>query len=421
MMMHEAIRGQAGSIAVLDIGSTKVVCIIAKRDEDGEIQVVGIGHQLAKGMKAGAITDVGEVEMSIVAAVHSAEQMCGETIDNVVVNVSGAHLVSRSVSVELDVTGDGVSDYDIIDLINEGCMSLESDDHSIIHTFPVQYYLDKTKGLSDPRGMVGEVLGSELHIVMAQNTFLKNLVNCVARCHLNIDDYVLSSHASALSCLAEDEMELGVTLIDMGGGVTSFSVFAEGKNIYSSSIPVGGKHVTSDIARGLSTTLVQAERLKTLHGSAISSVKDAEVMIEVPQLGEDLGEDENNTMPRSMLVGVVRPRMEEIFELIRSRIEAAGVEKIAGRRCVITGGASQMLGVSDLAARVLAKQVRKGKPHDVNGLADMATGPAFSTAVGMIDFLSQRPWEDSLLHGSHARRGMGYTAHKIIDWFKENF
>lgn len=417
---HEAVRGQAGTIAVLDIGSTKIVCFIANTNDAGELQILGVGHQLAKGMKSGVITDVGEVSTSIVAAVHAAEKMAGMTIENVVVSVSGANLQSKSVSVELEITGDAVMDHDIVDLIYEGRQSLQHEDYQIIHTFPVQYYLDKTKGLSDPRGMVGEVLGAELHMVVARNTYLKNLDNCVARCHLNVDEYVLAPHATALACLAEDEMELGVTLIDLGGGTTSFAVFVDRKNIFSGSIPVGGKHVTSDIAQGLSTTLAQAERLKVYHGSPITSPKDMEVMIDVPQLGEE-DEDSNDVMPRSMLVGVVRPRMEEIFEMIRAQMEAAGVDKIAGRRCVITGGGSQMIGVQELAGTILSKQVRKGKPMELAGLADMASGPGFATAIGMLQYVSHRTWEDELLHSFTSRSSFAQTTNKIIHWFKENF
>lgn len=421
MNVHEAIRGRPGTIAVLDIGTTKVVCFIAQINEAREITVQGIGHQLAKGMKSGVIVDANEMQTSIVAAVHAAEQMAGDTIENVIVSVNGTNLTSKSVSVELEITGSGVSDQDVVELIHEGCASLENNHHSILHAFPIQYYLDKTKGLADPRGMIGDVLGAEMNIVTARNTYLRNLLNCVARCHLNIDAYVLSSHASALATLNEDEMELGVTLIDMGGGVTSFSVFFGGKNIYSDAIPIGGRHVTNDIARGLSTSLAQAERLKTIHGSAVGSAKDSDVMIDVPQLGEEEDDEEGNQMPRSMLVGVVRPRMEEIFEMVRARLETAGVEKVAGRRCVLTGGGSQMLGVGDLAGRVLGKQVRKGKPIVVPGLADMASGPSYATAIGMMRYLTLRPWEDELLRGARNSGGITRATEKVLSWFRENF
>ena len=214
-------------------------------------------------------------------------------------------------------------------------------------------------------------------------------------------------------------MDLGVTQIEMGGGVTSFSVFVGGRNIYSDSIPVGGNHVTSDIAQGLSTSLHHAERLKTLHGSAINSVKDSEVMIDVPQLGEREDEDEPTTMPRAMLVGVIRPRMEEIFEMIRDKLEASGADKMAGRRCVITGGASQMLGVNEMAARMLGKQVRKGKPAHIAGLAEAISGPAFSTVIGMLHYVRHRPWEEEILNAASQRRG--WLPERMVNWFRENF
>lgn len=419
-MMHEAIRGKTGSFAVLDVGTTKVTCFTGMITPQGEVRVKGVGHQLAKGMRSGVIVDSGEVQTSIIAAVHAAEQMAGETIEHVVVSVGGTNMKSRSVSVELEVVNDGVRDEDIVDLIQEGCHSLEDEEHRIVHAFPIQYYLDQARGLTDPRGMLGNLLGTELNIITAKDTYLRNLVHCVAKCHLNVDGYILSPHASGLAVLSEDEMELGVTVIEMGGGLTSMAVFCNGKNIFADAIPIGGLHVTKDIAHGLSTSLAQAERLKTIHGSAVSSVKDSDVMIEVPILGEDEDEDEANLMPRSMLVGVVRPRMEELFELVRSRLEAAGVDKAAGRRCVLTGGASQMLGVADLSARILSKQVRKGKPHAIPGMADFASGPAYATPMGMMHFLAQKHWEDNLLQGAEPSSGISRASEKIMRWLKAN-
>jgi len=405
-------------IAALDIGTTKIACLIARVTDEGELSVIGVGHQLARGIKSGVITDVGEAGTSIAAAVHAAEQMAGETVENIIVTVNGSNLKSRNVSVELEVLADGVSDQDIADIIREGCASLDAPDTTILHYFPAHYQLDGARGLRDPRGMIGKKLGAELQIITARESYIRNLSQCIARARLNIDDYVMASHASAMSVLEEDEMNLGVTLIDMGGGVTSFSVFVGGRNVYSDSIPVGGNHVTSDIAQGLSTNLHHAERLKTLHGSAINSVKDSEVMIDVPQLGER-EEDEPTTMPRAMLVGVIRPRMEEIFELIRGKLEASGVDKIAGRRCVLTGGASQMLGVGDLAARMLGKQVRKGKPMPIAGLAEAVSGPAFASVIGMLRYVSHRPWEEEILNAEASRRH--WLPERIANWFKENF
>ncbi len=405
--------------AVLDIGTTKIVCLIATTTEDGQFAVTGVGHQLAKGIKSGVVTDINEASTSITAAVHAAEQMAGVTIENIIVSANGTNLKSRHVSVELDVLADGVSDQDIADIIYEGCASLSSDGTGILHCFPAHYTLDGARGLRDPRGMIGKKLGADLQIITAREQYLKNVAQCIGRAHLNISDHVMACHASALSVLEKDEMDLGVTLIDMGGGTTSFAVFVGGRNIYADSIPVGGNHVTSDIAQGLSTSLHHAERLKTLHGSAVNSVKDSEVMIDVPQLGERDDEDEPTTMPRAMLVGVIRPRMEEIFELIRGKLEAAGVDKIAGRRCVITGGASQMIAVSDLAERMLGKQVRKGKPMPIAGLAEAVSGPAFASVIGMLHYMRYRPWEEEILTAAAARKG--WLPERMVKWFRENF
>lgn len=407
-------------IAALDIGTTKIACLIARVGDEGGLEVVGIGHQLSKGIKSGIITDIAEAETSIVAAVHAAEQMVDGTIEEVMVSVGGSSLKSRTVAVELDVLADGVSDQDIADLIHQGCDSLgpAHGTQEIIHCFPTHYVLDGVRGIRDPRGMIGKTLGSELQVITAKGSYVRNLSNCLARCHLNISEFVMAPHASALAVLEQDEMDLGVTLIDMGGGMTSFSVFAGGKNVYSDAVMIGGNHVTSDIAQGLSTSIAHAERLKTLHGSAINSAKDAQVMVDVPQLGEREAEDEATTMPRSMLVGVVRPRMEEIFELIRDKLEASGVDKIAGRRCVLTGGASQMLGVADLAGRMLSKQVRKGKPVPIPGLAEAASGPSFATVIGMLEYAAKRPWEeDILMHEPHAPNVFS----RLGQWFRENF
>lgn len=408
-----------GTIAALDIGTTKIACLIARTDEQGELNVVGIGHQLSRGIKSGAITDIGEACTSITAAVHAAEQMAGETIEDVIVSVNGTNLKSRNVSVELEVLADGVSDQDIADIISEGCASLESADTTILHCFPTHYTLDTARGLRDPRGMIGKKLGADLQIITAREQYLRNLAQTIARAHLNISDYVVAPHASALAVLERDELDLGVTLIDMGGGVTSFSVFVGGRNVYTDSIPIGGNHVTSDIAQGLSTTLHHAERLKTLHGSATGSAKDSEVIIDVPQLGEREDEDEPTTMPRAMLVGVIRPRMEEIFELIRGKLEASGMDKIAGRRCVLTGGASQLLGVSDLAGRMLSKQVRKGKPLAIPGLAEAVSGPAFATVIGMLQYENAQSWEEEILNADKSRRQ--WLPERIVNWFRENF
>jgi len=413
-------KGGSGSVSVLDIGTSKIACFIAHIDSAGETKIVGIGHQLSKGIKSGIITDFTEAEASIVAAVHAAEQMAGETVENVLVSLSGGNLTSRHVTVEMTMLGEEVTDRDIMDIMEQGRASISHAEHDIIHCIPVSYYLDGARGISDPRKMFGKKLGADLHIITGLPSITRNLAHCVARCHLNVGEYIASPYASALSCLEDDEKQLGVTLIDMGGGVTSFSVFGGGKNLYTDSIPIGGSHVTSDVARGLSTSLAHAERLKTLHGSAVATSSDDQVMVDVPQLGEEESDDPN-TLPRSMLVGVIRPRVEEMFEMIRGKIEMSGAGALAGKRVVLTGGASQLLGVRELAANILGKQVRLARPRPLPGLAESVSGPAFATALGMLEYVTKKPMEEQMFDAYRHRGGLTAGFEKVVSWFKERF
>lgn len=409
-----------GIVAVLDVGDTKIACFIAQVDHEGVLRIIGIGHQVAKGVRSGVITDMHEVESSIVAAVHAAEQMAGETIENVMVNLSGSGVVSRSISVEMEVAGSSVTERDMVDLLQEGSKSVATDKLEIIHCIPTHYFLDDNRGIRDPRGLFGRKLGAELHVVLAPSSLLRNLACCIGRCHLNVTRYIVSAYASGLACLEADEMELGATLIDMGGGVTSIAVFVEGKLIYTETIPVGGLHVTNDIAKGLSTSLNHAERIKTLHGSSVAAPSDSQTMIEVPQLGEDASEGDGHYVPRSTLVNIIRPRLEEIFEMVRSRMEGAMMDSVAGRRVVLTGGASQLMGTRDLAAQMLGKQVRSGRPKEVEGLADAVSGAAFSTAIGMLQFLDRKVTEADVLEQDPVIIA-GSRFQRFFGWLKENF
>lgn len=407
-------------VAVLDIGTSKIGCFISHVDSAGEIKITGIGHQLSKGIRSGIITDFAEAEASIVSAVHAAEQMAGETVENVIVSLSGGNLTSRNVTVEMTLLGEEVTDRDIMDIVEQGRASIAHSEHDIIHCIPVSYYLDGARGINDPRKMYGKKLGADLHIITGLPSVTRNLAHCVGRCHLNVQEYIVSPYASGLSVLEEDEKQLGVTVIDMGGGVTSFSIFGGGKNLYTDAIPVGGTHVTNDIARGLSTSLANAERLKTLHGSAIASSKDDQVMIDVPPLGEE-DAHEQNTMPRSMLNGVIRPRIEEIFEIVRDKIELAGAGGYAGKRVVLTGGASQLIGVREMATTILGKQVRLGRPKQLPGLAEAVSGPAFATGLGMLEYVVKKPMEEQMFDAYRERSSLAGGFEKVVNWFRENF
>jgi cell division protein FtsA len=258
-----------------------------------------------------------------------------------------------------------------------------------------------------------------MHVVTAAAGAVKNLTTCVARCHLEPRAIVVSPYAAGLASLVDDEMDLGVTVIDMGAGTTSLAVFFDGHVVYTDSVPIGGGHVTNDIARGLSTPLAQAERIKTLYGNCIATPADEREIIHVPQVGEE-ETGISNQIPRSILIGIVQPRLEETFELVRSRLESSGFDKIAGRRVVLTGGASQLSGVRELAALVLDKQVRMGRPIRVHGLADATGGPAFATGAGLLTFaLEGESQQPRSARGSEAQSS-GFLG-RIGSWLKENF
>jgi cell division protein FtsA len=267
--------------------------------------------------------------------------------------------------------------------------------------------------------MFGERLGVDMHVVTAAAGAVRNLTSCVARCHLDIRALVVSPYAAGLAALVDDERDLGVTVIDMGGGTTTIAVFFDGNLVFTDSVPVGGGHVTNDIARGLSTPIAHAERMKTLYGSAISSLSDEREMISVPQVGEE-DDGQANHVPKSLLVGIIAPRLEETFELVRNRLESSGFDKIVGRRIVLTGGACQLPGTRELAALILDKQIRVGRPLRIQGLAEAMNGPAFSTSAGLVHFaLSERA--EIPRHGRALTEEPNGLIGRVGHWIREYF
>jgi cell division protein FtsA len=385
---HAPVRPRGSLIAAIDIGTTKVCCFIAR--VEARPRILGIGHQVARGMRSGTIVDLDAAGHSIRGAVHAAEEMAGATIGRAVVNLSGGYAASRIVRAEIGVGRREISDSDMRQVLERGHLMRGSPDGQVIHSIPVGFSIDDSRGILDPRGMIGDKLGVNMHVITAARATVRNHTAAIGRSHLEVEALVVSPYAAGLACLVEDEMDLGVTVIDMGGGTTTIGVFFGGNLIFADAVRVGGLHVTNDIARGLGTPLAHAERMKALFGSAIAATLDEREMIAVPQIGEE--EDGHvNHVPKSMLVRIVAPRIEETFELVRNRLEASGCDKLAGRRVVLTGGASQLHGVRELAGLILDKQVRIGRPMRINGLAEATHGPAFSTAAGLLVFaLSER-------------------------------
>jgi cell division protein FtsA len=389
-MKKPGARPRGALLAAIDIGTTKVCCFIARREAGGP-RILGIGHQLARGVRAGQIIDLEATATSMLNAVHAAEQMAGETITEVVINLSGGFPPSRIVPVEISVGGREIGDAEMKKVLNQGLAHRDPPDRQIIHSVPVGFSIDGSRGIRDPRGMVGDRLGVNMHVVSASVAAVRNALAAVGRCHLEVAGMIVSPYAAGLSALVEDEIELGATVIDMGGGTTSIAVFYDGSIVYADTIPIGGAHVTNDIARGLSTPIAHAERMKTLFGSAIPSHADERETITVPAVGEE-DDNQSSQVPKSHLIGIISPRLEETFEMVRNRLENSGFDKLAGRQVVLTGGASQLPRTRELAGMILDKQVRVGRPMRVAGLAESTGGPAFATTVGLLHFAAdERP------------------------------
>ncbi|MBN35076.1 MAG: cell division protein FtsA [Rhodospirillaceae bacterium] len=410
---------RSGLIAAVDIGSTKTVCFVVRADDNAGLRVVGIGCQASRGVQAGSIVNMEAAEQSIAAAVNAAEEMAGDTLRQVWINVSDGQPRSRSVAVDVTIAGHEVGDADLRRVMLQSRQAIDTVDRTILHAMPVRYSIDGNRSIRDPRGMTGQRLGVNIHLVTAADGPLSNIESCISRCHLDVAGRASTPYASALASLVKDEMDLGVTVIDMGGGTTTAAVFFDGDCIHVDGVPIGGQHVTNDVARVLSTPAEKAERLKTLYGNAVGCVDDEREMIDVPMIGE--GDGNTSQVPRSMLTSIIRPRVEETLEMIRSQLVAAGLENLGGRRLVLTGGASQLHGVCDLAGQILDKQVRIGQPIWLKGLAQATSGPAFTTCAGLLRYGAGRHDSNELEFSDWAHAGglMGRFG-RLGQWLREN-
>ncbi len=422
-MKHKK-KPKGSVVAALDIGSTKIACFIARIiDDEGNYNVLGVGHQAALGIKSGRVVDMAAAEAAIRHTVHTAENMAADALKgfplrDVVVNVSGNLANSFSYNVDVQVSGQEITDNDVRRALAKAQDEAYSDDTELIHTIPIGYRIDGNDGIKEPRGMYGDVLEVNTHLVTSDVSSLRSMASCVESSHLDIEALCLSSYAAGLACLVEDEMDLGATVIDMGGGTTSISVFNGGNMIFSDAVLLGGQHVTTDIAKGLTTSIASAERLKNLYGHAMGGTTDGSEMIDVPQLGED-HQGQVNHVPRSLLIGIIQPRLEEILELVRAKMEMSGLGTHLGRRVVLTGGASQLHGLRELSQHVLNKQVRLGMPIRTSGLPDAVNGPAFSTTAGLLTYLSER--SDEMPAEILAQVEPASAWERVKFWLRENW
>jgi cell division protein FtsA len=423
-----------GVVAILDVGTSKIACLVLSfdgTDPDGDIdgvgpmagqagfRVIGAATTRSRGVRFGEISMMNETERAIRTAVQAAQKMANVRVDHVVACFSGAEPRSYGLAGEWDLQDSVVSEQDVASVLAACDVPPLGDGREVLHAQPVNFALDHRSGLGDPRGQIGNRLTCDMHLLSVDADVIQNLLYCIKRCDLELAGIASSSYVSGISSLVEDEQELGAACIDMGGGATGISIFMKKHMIFADAVRMGGDHVTSDIAKGLHVPMAVAERIKTKHGGVHATGMDDREMIEI---GGDSGdwEKDRRQVSRTELIGIMRPRVEEILEEVRARLDVAGFDTLPSQQIVLTGGASQIPGLDGLASRILGSRVRMGRPLRVHGLPQAATGPAFSSAVGLCLFAAhpQDEWWDFDIP---AERYPARSIKRAFRWFKDNW
>ena len=419
--MNVQINGQEKLVAALDVGSSKVACLIAQANNGGQFLVKGVGNRACNGgVAAGTVIDMDLTEQAIRASVDQAEKMAGTTISDVILSFSGGSPKTTVIEIDVPITGHAVTQEQLGEALRLAEEQVPEDAGEILHVFPAAFAVDGSYGTKPPIGMYGKQLTVAVLLVTVAAGPLRNLETCVRRAHLNVATSVLTPYASGLSCLVDDEAKMGAACIDLGGGTTGISIFAQGSMVHAEVIPTGGADVTAEVARALLTPFEQAERLKTFNGAAAEDPLDARLEIEVQQVGES-GSDRMIRMPRSQLTGVMQHEMEMLFTRVGERLDASGFSGIAGKRVVLTGGVAQCEGVRDLASKILGRQVRIGRPKALGGLPVAAQAPNFAGAVGLLAFAGKEPEKIFNQNKQQENLGNGGLFGRVSQWVRDTF
>jgi cell division protein FtsA len=416
-------------VAVLDLGTSKVVCLIGRlkphapqevlRRRTHGIEVLGLGHTGARGMKAGNIVNLAEVEEAIRQAVDLAERSAGVQLESVVVSLSAGRPSSEHIAATVDVPTAAVTNADIARVLGAGSQYSVREGRAVLHSLPTDFVLDGARGIRDPRGMLGRKFGVDMHVVTADVAAARNVMLAVERCHLAVEAMVASPYVAGLSALADDEADLGAALVDMGAGTTSIAVFSGGRFIHADGFALGGRHVTMDLARGINARISDAERIKTLHGSLQTGTSDEHEMVSVPAVGDR--SEPPQVVSRASLVRIIKPRVEEILEMVRDRLKASPFAAEPRGSVVLTGGASQLAGLPELAGRILKRPVRIGRPLGIAGLPEAAKGPAFAVCTGLLVYPQTAHLEHfEPRHTRQLMTGTGYIS-RVGRWLRESF
>ena len=399
-------------IVGLDIGTTKVACLVGEITDEG-IDIIGVGTHPCSGLKKGVVVNIDSTVAAIAKAVEEAEHMAGVEITQVYAGIAGSHIKAFHSEGVVAIRDREVRPGDIERVIEAAKAVSIPQDREILHVVPREFSIDQQDGIKEPLGMAGVRLEARVHIVTAASASAQNIIKCCTRCSLEVQDLVLEPYATAESVLHADEKELGVALLDIGGGTSDLVVFSEGALVHTIVLPIGGHQLTNDIAVGLRTPMTEAERLKHRHGCAMTSLISEDEMIEVPSVG---GRPPRVT-PRTVLSDILQPRVDEIFSLVRDELERCGLAETLASGMVVTGGSTILQGLPELAEEILGMPVRRGVPQGVGGLSDVVKSPIYATAVGLVLYGARK--QDGLqLSQNSERRGVW---RRMRTWFAEVF
>ncbi len=401
---------QQNLIVGLDIGTSKVVAIVGEITEDENIHIIGLGTHPSNGLKKGVVVNIESTVQSIQRAIEEAELMSGCQIHSVYTGIAGSHIRSLNSSGVVAIRDKEVAHQDVERVIDAARAVAIPADQRILHILPQEFIIDTQEGIREPIGMSGVRLEAKVHMVTGAVSAAQNIVKCVNRCGLEVDDVILEQLASSYSVLTDDEKELGICLVDIGGGTTDIAIFSEGAIRHTAVIPIAGDQVTNDIAVALRTPTQHAEDLKLKYACALRQLTSLEETIEVPSVGDR----PSRRLSRQTLAGVVEPRYEELFSLIQAELRRSGFEEVVAAGIVLTGGASKMEGAVELAEEVFHMPVRLAVPQKITGLSDVVQNPIHSTGVGLLLYGMRQQNEQSEQSSNNT---LGSMWKKMKSWF----
>jgi len=399
----------------LDIGTSKIVALVAEVDAEGNVELIGMGTHPSQGMKKGVVVNIDSTVHAIGKAVEEAEQMADVQIRSVFAGIAGSHIKSLNSHGIVAIKNSEVEQDDVDRVVDAAKAVAIPADQRIIHVLPQEFIIDSQDGIHQPVGMSGVRLEAKVHLVSGSISASQNIAKCIQRCNLDVEDIILEQLASSHSVLTDDEKDLGVLLVDMGGGTTDIAIFTEGAIRHTAVIPIAGDQVTNDIAVAFRTPTQFAEEIKVKYACALRQLASPDDMIEVPGVGDR----DARRLARQTLAEVVEPRYEELLGLVQGELRRSGFEDVCAAGVVLTGGTSKMEGVVELAEEIFHMPVRLGVPQHVNGLSEVARNPIHATGVGLLLYGQQRR-QNPLSEPVDARSEKGLFK-RMAEWFKKNF